>query len=282
MVLTSMRAPREPGSDLRFALTTLGRLWVAGVPVDWRKLSQAEERRRVVLPTYPFERKRYWLEPRAEGAAVSAPAPLARREDPAQWFYLPSWKRTVAPPRDAAAGPPGWLVFTDAGGLGDALAARLTQEGGRVLRVRPGTGFLRHEDGTFEVAPDQAETYAALVAALTGDGGRPSRIIHLWGVDASGPDAASVEHAQRLGLRTAAGDTPIQLLAFGDEARPDAIAAQLDEAGYRVTAMRPPAVPEGHARLRITLSALHTEEQVAGLAEAIARVRDRLPLAAAG
>ncbi|WP_066092314.1 aminotransferase class I/II-fold pyridoxal phosphate-dependent enzyme [Xanthomonas massiliensis] len=89
-------------------------------------------------------------------------------------------------------------------------------------------------------------------------------------------------HAQRLGLRTAAGDTPIQLLAFGDEARPDAIAAQLDEAGYRVTAMRPPAVPEGHARLRITLSALHTEEQVAGLAEAIARVRDRLPLAAAG
>ncbi|NMO23634.1 acyltransferase domain-containing protein, partial [Pyxidicoccus fallax] len=35
LVLASMRAPREPGSDLRFALNTLGRLWVAGVAVDW-------------------------------------------------------------------------------------------------------------------------------------------------------------------------------------------------------------------------------------------------------
>jgi phthiocerol/phenolphthiocerol synthesis type-I polyketide synthase E len=202
VVLTSMRAPREPGSDLCFALTTLGRLWVAGVALDWRKLSEGEARRRVVLPTYPFERKRHWLEPRAEGASVSAPAPLARREDRAQWFYLPSWKRTVAPPAASAAGIPGWLVFTDAGGLGDALAARLTHEGGHVLRVRPGTDFVRHEDGTFEVDPDRAETYAALVAALCEDGERPSRVVHLWGVDAAGPDTSSVEHAQRMGLHS--------------------------------------------------------------------------------
>ncbi|AEI67131.1 type I polyketide synthase [Corallococcus macrosporus] len=199
VVLTSMRAPREPGSDLRFVLTTLGRLWAAGVPVDWRRLHGTEQRRRVVLPTYPFERKRHWMEPNTLSAAVVSDAGLARRKDPADWFYLPSWKRTLAP-RAPAATPRHWLLFTDASGVGGALAARLEEGGGRVTRVSPGSDFRRVDDGGFEVDPARPETYAALLAALAAESQRPERIVHLWSVDDAGDGVAGVAHAQRTGF----------------------------------------------------------------------------------
>ena len=41
----------------------MGQLWLAGVEIDWRALHGELPRRRVALPTYPFERKRHWVEP---------------------------------------------------------------------------------------------------------------------------------------------------------------------------------------------------------------------------
>jgi acyl transferase domain-containing protein len=47
---------------MAFLLKTLGNLWLSGVAVDWKSYYKNEKRRRIPLPTYPFERKRYWLE----------------------------------------------------------------------------------------------------------------------------------------------------------------------------------------------------------------------------
>ena len=72
-------------------LLTLGFLWGAGVPIDWKGFHGGRSHRRVPLPAYPFERQRYWLEPREERAQS---APLDRRTELSQWFYQPSWKRS--------------------------------------------------------------------------------------------------------------------------------------------------------------------------------------------
>jgi amino acid adenylation domain-containing protein len=58
-------------------LDTLGRLWMNGVSVDWRQFYANERRRRAVLPTYPFERKRYWPESAPTAARVATSATLA-------------------------------------------------------------------------------------------------------------------------------------------------------------------------------------------------------------
>lgn len=102
VTLASMRSAREEQPDLAFLLTTLGKLWMAGVPVAWAKVAARERRRRVVLPTYPFERQRHWLEPQAL-QAVTTGRSLEKRSDVSDWFYLPSWKRSLppAPPRSA-------------------------------------------------------------------------------------------------------------------------------------------------------------------------------------
>ncbi|MBU4272306.1 MAG: type I polyketide synthase [Planctomycetes bacterium] len=56
----------KPGqSDRRVLLTSATRLFARGVNVDWAGVDRGLSRRKVVLPTYPFQRKRYWVEPMA-------------------------------------------------------------------------------------------------------------------------------------------------------------------------------------------------------------------------
>ncbi|MEM6398883.1 MAG: acyltransferase domain-containing protein, partial [Cyanobacteria bacterium P01_D01_bin.116] len=64
-VLTSLRHVKENSSDVKFLLQTLGRLWLGGVEIGWSGFYTHERRHRLPLPTYPFERQRYWIEPQA-------------------------------------------------------------------------------------------------------------------------------------------------------------------------------------------------------------------------
>ena len=91
------------------------------------------------------------------------------------------------------------------------------------------------------------------------------------------------EAAARLGFELLPSDTPIQPLRCGGEARALAMADALERAGFWVVAIRPPTVPEGGSRLRITLSALHAPEDIDALADALAHARDAIgddPIAA--
>ncbi|WP_254564924.1 type I polyketide synthase [Oscillatoria sp. HE19RPO] len=62
-ILCSLRHPRDGQSDLAFLLATAGRLWLSGVQMDWMAFSSQENPRRIPLPTYPFQRQRYWIDP---------------------------------------------------------------------------------------------------------------------------------------------------------------------------------------------------------------------------
>ena len=80
--------------------------------------------------------------------------------------------------------------------------------------------------------------------------------------------------ARARGLRLMASETPIQPLLVGDDAEALSMAAALETQGYWVAAIRPPTVPEGGARLRITLGAAHDTQQVEGLLDALSHARD--------
>ncbi len=79
--------------------------------------------------------------------------------------------------------------------------------------------------------------------------------------------------AARLNLPLSHSTTPIQPLMLGDEARTLRWAATLDACGIAVGAIRPPTVPSGQARLRITLSARHTEADIERLLDGLERCR---------
>jgi len=63
LILSSDGHFQDRQSDVVFLLNTLGQLWLAGIEIDWSKFYAGQQRYRVPLPTYPFERQRYWIEP---------------------------------------------------------------------------------------------------------------------------------------------------------------------------------------------------------------------------
>lgn len=79
--------------------------------------------------------------------------------------------------------------------------------------------------------------------------------------------------AEALGLDLMASDTAIQPLMIGKDGDALQLSQGLEREGFLISAIRPPTVPEGTARLRITLSAAHTETDIDRLLEALARHR---------
>ena len=157
VVLSSLRRADEQEPDEAFMLTTLGRMWLANVKVDWTKLSDGEQRRRVSLPTYPFERQRFWIEAQA-GSGKSTKNRLRKDPEIANWFYVPSWRRSAAPVSNAALRERRrWLIFADEGGIGDGLKAKLETLGHEIIVVRAGDEFARMDDGSYTVTPDRRE-----------------------------------------------------------------------------------------------------------------------------
>ena len=189
VLLSSLRHPHDRQEDERFLLNTLGRLWLSGVKVDWSAFHQGARPLRTPLPTYPFERQRYWLELQQQSEAASdysaMEAQPEKNPDIADWFYLPSWKRS-APPELLQTGSTGearrWLLLTDACGVGAHMAKRLESAGKEVLAVAAGERFAKRDERGYTINPRERADYDALFRELHAQNRLPEVIVHLWSV----------------------------------------------------------------------------------------------------
>ncbi len=75
IVLSSLRHPQKQQSDQAFLLNTLSQIWLEGIQIDWSKFYEYEQRYHLALPTYPFEKKRYWIKPASDRNSHSSPEP---------------------------------------------------------------------------------------------------------------------------------------------------------------------------------------------------------------
>jgi len=175
--ISSIRQSREQQSDSAFILTSLGKLWLSGVKVDWSGFYAHQRRRQIPLPTYPFERQRYWID--APGPTTSVPLRPAIEN----WFYVPTWIRSAPPPGDERQIVPSkCLVFLDETGLGAAIAAELTKRGAQVTLVTKGTRFGRLNDDLYSLNPQHQDEYELLARDLSERNRVPQAVLHLWTV----------------------------------------------------------------------------------------------------
>ncbi len=214
-VVTALPAPGDPDGEARGVLAALGALWAAGAEVRWQAVH--DRRRRLPLPTYPFERKRYWIE--ANPVAAPVTAERGKAPDIADWFFLPSWRRSLPPlGADGEGGPGCWLVLLDRRGLGERLADRLAARGADVVRVSDAEGWRRDD-------------YVALFERLQAQDRKPAGAAHLLGLtgaveEAAGP--AAFRAAQRRGYYSLLHLCQALLQVFpGREARLVAVADHL-------------------------------------------------------
>jgi phthiocerol/phenolphthiocerol synthesis type-I polyketide synthase E len=168
--VSSERAPAEWWAD------ALARVWQAGAEIRWRRL-HGPKARRVPLPTYPFQRRRYWLDPPAAGMfSASAEATSSRTDDLDAWTYTPTWQGAPAPLvlDDAlrASGP--WLVLA-ADDRMERLAEWLQARGVEVVVARIGAGIDDVSPGRFEVRPGSVEDLDRLLGRLDSI---PATVVH--------------------------------------------------------------------------------------------------------
>ena len=195
----SLPHPHENVSALRCALETLGRLWTLGANVDWTKLHSAGSVRRISLPAYPFERKKFWIEPdKIDSSAYATPAldssPPSFKENLS--LYQRVWKPT---PLSAAhqTEPGSWLLFRDALGVADELARQLKEAKREFVVIEPGSSFRRIRKNHFMLRPAERADYDLLAAALLASSPALLRILHLWSVSAESADAPLEETLDR-------------------------------------------------------------------------------------
>ncbi|MBM3288790.1 MAG: SDR family NAD(P)-dependent oxidoreductase, partial [Candidatus Hydrogenedentes bacterium] len=181
--------------DWQTIVRSVQSLYAAGAHVDWRGFDRPYTRARVSAPTYPFARERHWLDtvgarpsPVAEKAELPSP-PNGMRD----WLYHVRWTHKDAA-HDAAPAPQRWIVFADAGGVGDTLAAKVRARGGAAVLVRAGASYTMHsvDDVTIN-ASDRAD----FERLWSEHGTACDRVVHLWSLDAPEVDGATLDSLHR-------------------------------------------------------------------------------------
>lgn len=185
-VLGSLRHPDDDIADDVFFMETLGRLDATGIAIDWAQIWGEARRVRVPLPSYAFQRSRYFIEPGTarDVAATEMPVKLV---DIGDWGNLPVWRKRPAGfdlwAEGGVAGAPthSWLLLLDDGGLGDAIAARLREAGQMVIGVRAGDRYANTGEDTYVLAPERGrEGYDRLIQDLQARGCAPDRVVSFW------------------------------------------------------------------------------------------------------
>ena len=148
------------------------------------------------------------------------------------------------------------------GTFGKALGTSGAFVAGSTALIEGLVQFARSHIYTTALPPALAEATRAAISIVRDDGELRARLHQNIAILRS---AATAHNLPLLPSTTA-----IQPLLVGDSATASRMSRELEAAGYFVAAIRPPTVPEGAARLRITLSAAHKERDIDGLVAAIA------------
>ena len=196
--------PREVDSDSTPAGSSephqLAQRYVAGYPIAGEAVNRGSPRRRVELPTYPFEHKQHPGLRRAapvEIAQINAPqltrpvtvesaasrsSPKPNQSDLQGWFSRSTWCPKPLPLHESDfAGSV--LLFVDGAGIGDDLARRLEGQGAQVICVYKGYQFHAISGREFRINPIEPEHYRQLIEHVGKECSAPLLIVHLWNCD---------------------------------------------------------------------------------------------------
>ncbi|NET35007.1 MAG: alpha/beta fold hydrolase [Cyanothece sp. SIO1E1] len=187
--LPSLRQGKEDWQQL---LESVGKLYVNGVTIDWSSFDRPYARRRVSLPTYPFQRQRYW--PDVADRVKNYPSTPTLQPEPLpienlnDWLYQVKWQRQ---PRPALAlgpdlePPRNWLIFVDQRGVGQQLVQKLTAQGDRCVLVTAGAGYQKLQADHYQVDPAAPTDLQQLLQELWVAQSFPGAgVVHLWSLDA--------------------------------------------------------------------------------------------------
>ena len=182
-VINTVRHENKEENDVKYLLSSVGKLWQNGIGLNWEQFYVDEKRARVSLPTYSFEKRAYPVlvdSFRMISRLISEDS-WEKQKEIEKWYYLPSWK--LAPLLSKSGKKEGsTLIFSDPYGVSDSLADRLLKEGEHLVRVGIGPHFLKESESSYQLNPGKEEDFVSLFQDLSAAGIQPDRIIHAWAI----------------------------------------------------------------------------------------------------
>ena len=192
---------RKGQSDWQTALSSLGALYRRGIEVDWGGFDRDYPRHRLQLPTYPFQRSRYWISStQPENRAALSPESNKPLDSFNDWLYEVQWQpkahespesalKRIEPDRRGS-----WLIFADRGGMGSALASLLEKRGETCFIVLSGDAYETSEMGHWHINPAQPEDFQRLLREVLGTDRPPCQgIVHLWSLESTPIDEITAD-----------------------------------------------------------------------------------------
>lgn len=176
-VVPVMQTAADLAEDSEVLLDAVGKIWMAGAPVNWARFWAGERRRRVPLPRYPYERKRFWIEPETAGPATAEDA-----VDDDGPFFVPAWQETAILEADVS-GDELWVVLAaDGEPVLQGVISRLRASGAEVLVIGPADEFAALSGRHYQVRRVDREDYARVLDDVAA--ARPARVrfLHGWGI----------------------------------------------------------------------------------------------------
>jgi len=137
-------------------------MYLEGCDVDWEAFDRPFARRRISLPTYPFQRERHWHESAGDISGT------------ANWIHELVWEEADLSSSPARPASGTYLIFDDGAGFADALAARL---GAPCVMVEPANAYAESR-GRFRIDPGNPLHFEKMLRAV----GECSAIVHMWGL----------------------------------------------------------------------------------------------------
>ncbi len=173
--LPSLRRQRDDWAVLG---QSLQKLYLDGVLINWQGFDQPYPRHKLALPTYPFQRQRYWVDlpiasqpiaaqPVAQIGALAStdgvptPEPTSRSA-----AYSITWQPQSRPAPTAKPRAGAWLMMGDSDDLWPHLSPVLRSRGIRPIRVTPGKDFQQIQPDQYEIDLSQDNPFQPLLTAL--------------------------------------------------------------------------------------------------------------------
>ncbi len=180
---------REGQGDWQIVLSSLAHLYIMGADIHWKNFDRDYPRQKLVLPTYPFQRERYWgtansgeQKPEQNSMLPSEPSSTNRVED---LFYTIQWHAeprpgitTVSGSEQSLGGRGGCLIFCDSNGLGKKLADSLRTHGRDCCLVSPADGYAEPDPNHRQINPNAPADFLRLSQEQTF-----TDVVYLWPLD---------------------------------------------------------------------------------------------------
>jgi amino acid adenylation domain-containing protein len=172
--INTLPAGRSQKSEINELVNSIGLAWQHGIKLTWPALYGNMQPRHVPLPTYSFQKQRYWIEPDQEGFS---------RQDITPRLYKPVWSHQKAYIKpitlsSALLAEHSWIIFKDEIGLGEQLISLLEKNSIRPIVVTFNKTYAEKDKINFQIDPSDKDHYIKFIQSIKNNVKDPI-ILHL-------------------------------------------------------------------------------------------------------